>query len=73
MTIKQNTVLGNGCTSELSGWRLTYVGVFSVVFVVAVIAQLLGLDWQSWFSVSEGKSFLSRIKGATFTAMAHVY
>ncbi len=71
-------ILGNssfdssGTERMLSGWRITFVGVFLLVFCVAVVAQLFGLDWRSWFSVTSGKSLWRSVDGAVYTLMAHI-
>lgn len=53
------------------GWRLTFLGVLAVVFVVALAAQIVGLDWRSWFCIAKGESFTGSVRNAAYTLMAH--
>jgi hypothetical protein len=55
-----------------SGWRVTIFVVSIVLFSIAVLATVVGLNWRSWFPGAEGQSFLGGVRGATYTLIAHI-
>lgn len=72
MILGKSSFHSSGADRMLAGWRITFVGMFLLVLCVAVVAQLLGLDWRSWFSVTSGKSLWRSVDGAVYTLMAHI-
>jgi light-harvesting complex 1 beta chain len=46
---------------------------FSVFLLIAVLAQMLALDWRSWLPGAESeKSLIGGVKAAVYTFMSHL-
>jgi light-harvesting complex 1 beta chain len=46
---------------------------FTVFFVIALVAQVLGWHWRSWLPGAEGvKSITGGVKAAVYTFMSHL-
>ncbi|MFK7964576.1 MAG: hypothetical protein AB8C46_11495 [Burkholderiaceae bacterium] len=58
--------------SGVTGLRVTFIVTFLTFLAVAVLAQVVGLDWRSWFAGAEGKSLFGGVKTAVYTLLAHV-
>lgn len=54
------------------GLRATFIVTFLTFLAVAVLAQVFGLEWRSWFAGAEGKSLFGGVKTAVYTLLAHV-
>lgn len=72
MTFKKIWFLDDDSALNRPGWRVMFVGVFTMVLLITIVAQILGLDWRSWFSVSEGKPLLGCAKCAAYNLMAQI-
>jgi light-harvesting complex 1 beta chain len=56
---------------------LTFYGIFAISFVVflaiALIAQVLCLQWRSWFPGAEGgKTLIGDVRAAVYTFMSQL-
>ena len=46
---------------------------FALLFIVAVVAQMLLLPWRSWLPGAEaGKNLFSGVRAAVYTLMSHL-
>ncbi len=64
--------LNNRSLLSIPGWRATFLCVFSVILGIALVAQVAGLRWRTWFQVAEGQSFMRGVSAATYTLIAHI-
>ena len=54
-------------------FRVIYVVSFVMLLVVAFVAQVLNLNWRSWFPGSEGeRSMIGGVKAAVCNFMPHL-
>lgn len=52
---------------------VTFAVTFSLIFVLAVGATLVGLPWRDWFPGAEANgSLLSDVHSAVYTLMSHL-
>ena len=57
--------------SRLNGDRLMFVLVFCVFMALAVVGQLLALNWRTWLPGAEGSaSTLAGVKSAVYTVIS---
>jgi light-harvesting complex 1 beta chain len=57
----------------VASFRLIFIASFAVIFVVALAASLLAMDWRSWFPGAEnGKSVVGGVKAAVYTFMSNL-
>ncbi|MEY4000940.1 MAG: hypothetical protein RI968_58 [Pseudomonadota bacterium] len=50
-----------------------FATIFSVFFIVAVVAQLMMLNWRSWFPGAEdSKSLTGGVRAAVYTLMSQI-
>ena len=59
-------------SNGVTGLRATFIVTFLIFLAVAVLAQVFGLEWRSWFAGAEGKSLFGGVKTAVYTLLAHV-
>jgi hypothetical protein len=56
-----------------TGFNGIYVACFVVFLTIALLAQLIGLPWRSWFSGSAPKkSLLKTVRGSVYSLMSHI-
>jgi light-harvesting complex 1 beta chain len=72
MNAIQSTHAAQQGSPARNDWRGTVFLVFMVVLGVALVAQLTGMNWRSWFPGAEGQSFFQSISSATYTLIAHI-
>lgn len=72
MTIQKLDVQLPLTSTGVTGLRATFIVTFLTFLAVAVLAQVMGLDWRSWFAGAEGKSLLGGVRTAVYTLLAHV-
>ena len=59
--------------SHLNGDRLMFVLVFCVFMALAVVGQLLALNWRTWLPGAEGATtLLVGVKSAVYTVISHL-
>ena len=59
--------------SHLNGDRLMFVLVFCVFMALAVVGQLLALNWRTWLPGAEGATtVLVGVKSAVYTVISHL-
>jgi light-harvesting complex 1 beta chain len=57
--------------SRLNGDRLMFVLVFCVFMALAVVGQLLALNWRTWLPGAEGSTTtLAGVKSAVYTVIS---
>jgi light-harvesting complex 1 beta chain len=58
--------------TSTSGDALIFATGYLLIFLVALVAMSVGLDWRSWFPGSEGgKSMFGEVRSAVYTFMSH--
>jgi light-harvesting complex 1 beta chain len=57
--------------SHLNGDRMMFVLVFCVFMALAVVGQLLALNWRTWLPGAEGSATtLAGVKSAVYTVIS---
>jgi light-harvesting complex 1 beta chain len=58
---------------EAKGFHGVFIASFAVFLVIALVAQLLTLEWRPWFPGAEGeKSLIGGVRAAVYTLMSHL-
>jgi light-harvesting complex 1 beta chain len=59
--------------SHLDGCRMMFVLIFFAFMALAVVGQLLALNWRTWLPGAEGTStILVGVKSAVYTVISHL-
>jgi hypothetical protein len=59
--------------SHLNGYRTMFVVIFCVFMTLAVVGQLLALNWRMWLPGAEGtKTTLVSVKSAVYTVISQL-
>ena len=59
--------------SHLNGYRMIFVLMFCVFMALAVVGQLLALNWRTWLPGAEGATtVLVGVKSAVYTVISHL-
>jgi len=59
--------------SHLNGYRVIFVVIFCIFATLAVVGQLLALDWRTWLPGAEGtKTTLVSVKSAVYTVISQL-
>jgi len=62
-----------GGRAEMLAFAALFATIFSVFFIVAVVAQLMMLNWRSWFPGAEdSKSLTGGVRAAVYTLMSQI-
>jgi hypothetical protein len=57
--------------NRLNGERMMFVLVFCVFMALAMVGQLLALDWRTWLPGAEGSTTtLAGVKSAVYTVIS---
>jgi light-harvesting complex 1 beta chain len=58
---------------HLKGYRMIFVVIFCVFMTLAVVGQLLALNWRTWLPGAEGtKTTLVSVKSAVYTVISQL-
>jgi len=59
--------------THLKGYRMIFVVLFCVFMTLAVMGQLLALNWRTWLPGAEGtKTTLVSVKSAVYTVISQL-
>jgi light-harvesting complex 1 beta chain len=59
--------------SHLNGYRMIFLVLFCVFMALAVLGQLLALNWRTWLPGAEGtKTILVSVKSAVYTVISQL-
>ena len=59
--------------NHLNGYRLIFVLLFFVFMALAVVGQLLALNWRTWLPGAEGSATTwVGVKSAVYTVISHL-
>jgi light-harvesting complex 1 beta chain len=59
--------------NHLNGSRTMFVMIFFVFMALAVVGQLLALNWRTWLPGAEGATtILVGVKSAVYTVISHL-
>lgn len=59
--------------NHLDGYRAIFVVVFCVFVALAMVGQLLALDWRNWLPGAEGsRATLVSVKSAVYTLISQL-
>lgn len=62
-----------GSRGGMLAFAALFATIFSVFFIVAVVAQLMMLNWRSWFPGAEdSKSLTGGVRAAVYTLMSQI-
>ena len=59
--------------NHLNGYRTIFVVIFCVFMALAVVGQLLALNWRTWLPGAEGtKTTLVSVRSAVYTVISQL-
>jgi hypothetical protein len=59
--------------SHLNGYRVIFVVIFCIFMTLAVVGQLLALNWRKWLPGAEGtKTTVVSVKSAVYTVISQL-
>ena len=59
--------------NHLNGFRMILVVLFCVFMALAVLGQILALNWRTWLPGAEGtKSILDSVQAAVYTVISQL-
>jgi len=60
--------------SRLNGYRVIFVVIFCIFMTLAVVGQLLALNWRKWLPGAEGTktTWWSGVKSAVYTVISQL-
>lgn len=59
--------------SHLNGYRVIFVVTFFIFMTLAVVGELLALNWRTWLPGAEGtKTTLVSVKSAVYTVISQL-
>jgi len=59
--------------NHLNGYRAIFVVIFCVFMALAVVGQLLALNWRTWLPGAEGsRTVLVSVKSAVYTVISQL-
>jgi hypothetical protein len=59
--------------NHLNGYRMIFLVIFCVFMTLAVVGQLLALNWRNWLPGAEGtKTTLVSVKSAVYTVISQL-